>query len=75
MRHADDVVEEALRRVSTGRGGDDYVLKDLFDDDEWQAIPVGRRRSAGTKFKALMEQANLGADERNHQHYGSGDGV
>lgn len=71
MNHADDVVVEALRRFESGMGGEDFVLKDLFDQDEWKAIPVGRRRSAGTKFKKVMANANQGRDRKNHEHYGS----
>lgn len=70
--------EQALldRAVNTARGkerGRSFQLTDVVDTKEWEAMPTGRRRALGRRFKVMMQRNNefklAEKDGANHQLY------
>lgn len=63
---------ESITRLSSGQ---EFVVKDLFEGHEWNALPPGERRGFGIRFKNAVNSGMvadveyIGRRQNNSSYY------
>ena len=52
-------INKAIKKTSELTTGREFLLKDLFDGVEWNAIPKGNRMGFGRVFKNEVLEGNI----------------